>query len=431
MAAAHSVSPAQFWDVFDEVTGRIAGRFARVEPRRTARDLLLGLLSPIERKNGWWLAEHAGHVSPDRMQRLLRAAVWDDQQVRFDGRQFVVERLGDEATGVLIADETGYLKKGRHSAGVQRQYTGTAGRIENTQVGVFVSYASRHGRALVDARLYVPRSWIADPERCAAAGIPADLAFATKPQLALQMIEDALDAGVPAGFVTADEAYGLDPFLRAALQNRNVGYVLAVARNHRINITDCVRERVDTAAEHLPADAWRRYQCGPGSKGPRYYDWAWIAIADDDPGCHSLLIRRASDGELAFYRCWTPQPGTLSTLIRVAGARWAVEETFQLAKGQIGLDHYQCRQWTAWYRFTTLAMLAMAILTALAALGPPPPAGLIALTVAETRHLINGLILTHPADQHLILHWSLWRRHHQKRAQTSHYKRRHDLELNR
>ena len=245
------------------------------------------------------------------------------------------------------------------------------------------------------------------------------------------MIEDALDAGIAARFVTADEAYGLDPFLRTALQHRDVGYVLAVARNHRINITGAVRERVDTTAAQLPDTAWRRYQCGPGSKGPRYYDWAWIAIADTEPGCHSLLIRRASDGELAFYRCWTPQPVALSTLIRVAGARWAVEETFQLAKGQIGLDHYQCRQWTAWYRFTTLAMLAMAILTALAALGPPPPPELIGLTVAEVRRLVNGLILARPTDPRLILHWSLWRRHHQKRAQTSHYKRRHDLELNR
>jgi SRSO17 transposase len=431
IAAAHSASPAQFWDVFDEVTGRIAGRFSRVEPRRNARDLLLGLLSPIERKNGWWLAEHAGHISPDLMQRLLRTAVWDDRQVRAEGWKFVVERLGDAASGVLIADETGYLKKGRHSAGVQRQYTGTAGRIENTQVGVFLSYASRHGRALVDARLYMPRSWMADPDRRATAGIPADLEFATKPQLALQMIEDALDAGVQARFVTADEAYGLDPFLRTALQRRGTGYVLAVARNHRIAITGAVRERVDATAAQLPDTAWRRYQCGPGSKGPRYYDWAWIAITDTEPGCHSLLVRRASDGELAFYRCWTPQPVTLSTLIRVAGARWAVEETFQLAKGQIGLDHYQCRQWTAWYRFTTLAMLAMAILTALAALAPPPPTGLIALTVAEVRRLVNALILTHPAEPRLILHWSLWRRHHQKRAQISHFKRRHDLELNR
>ena len=431
MAAAHSVSPAQFWGVVDDVMARIAGRFARVEPRRCARDLLLGLLSPIERKNGWWLAEHAGHVSPDRMQRLLRTAVWDDQRVRFDGRQFVIEHLHDPATGVLIADETGYLKKGRCSAGVQRQYTGTAGRIENTQVGVFLSYASRHGRALIDARLYIPRSWLADPDRCHAAGIPDDLAFATKPQLARQMIEGALDAGLECGFVTADEAYGLDPFLRAALQERQIGYVLAIARNHRVPVTGHVRERVDTTAGHLPDDAWQRYQCGPGSKGPRYYDWAWIALAETTPGCHSLLIRRASDGELAFYRCWTPGLVPLATLIRVAGARWAVEETFQLAKGQIGLDQYQCRQWITWYRFTTLAILAMAVLTVVTRHAAATSDELIALTIAEARRLINALILHRPPDPRHVLHWSLWRRRHQKQAMTSHYKTRYQLELNR
>jgi SRSO17 transposase len=184
------------------------------------------------------------------------------------------------------------------------------------------------------------------------------------------MIEAALDAGVPARYVTADEAYGLDPFLRAALQGRGAGYVLAVARDHHVAITADLRERVDATAAQLPAHAWRRYQCGPGSKGPRYYDWAWIAISEPSPGCHSLLIRRASDGELAFYRCWTPEPVPLSVLIRVAGARWAVAETFQFAKGQIGLDHYQCRQWIAWYRFTTVAMLAMAILATIALLAP-------------------------------------------------------------
>jgi SRSO17 transposase len=195
MAAACSVSPDAWRQVCDQVVERIAGRFRRVEPRRTARDLLWGLISPIERKNSWWLAEYAGHRTPDRMQRLLRTAVWDDGKVRDDLRGLVIEQLGHD-NGVLVADETGYLKKGQHSAGVQRQYTGTAGRIENTQVGVFLSYASPVGRSLIDCRLYVPRSWTADPDRCAAAGIPPELEFATKPQLARHMIEDALDAGV-------------------------------------------------------------------------------------------------------------------------------------------------------------------------------------------------------------------------------------------
>jgi SRSO17 transposase len=360
---------------------------------------------------------------------LLRTAVWDDARVRADLREFVVNQLG--ADGILVADETGYLKKGTRSAGVQRQYTGTAGRAENTQVGVFLSYASALGRVLVDCRLYVPRSWMADPDRCAAAGIPADLEFATKPQLALQMIEAALDAGLRVGFVTADEAYGLDPFLRAALQQRRVGYVLAVARNHRIQVTPHLRERVDVTAAHLSDQAWQRYSCGPGSKGTRWYDWAWVAIHDDTPGCHSLLIRRASDGELAFYRCWTPQPVPLTTLIRVAGARWSVEEAFQQGKGQVGLDHYQCRQWKAWYRFTTLAMLALAMLTAVAAVGTASPDGLIASTVPEIRRLLNLLVLAKTPDISLALRWSLWRRRHQATAMTSHYKQRHQPELNR
>jgi SRSO17 transposase len=429
MAAGHSVSPAVWRQVWDEVTGRIAGRFARVETRRTACDMLRGLLSPIERKNGWWLAEHAGHASPDRMQRLLRTAVWDDQRVRADLRQFAADQL--DTDGILVADETGYLKKGNHSAGVQRQYTGTAGRVENTQVGVFLSYASALGRVLIDCRLYVPRSWMADPDRCTAAGIPHDMEFATKPQLALQMIEAALDAGIAVRFVTADEAYGLDPFLRNTLQQRQVGYVLAIARNHRIQVTAHLRERVDVTSSHLSEQAWQRYRCGPGSKGERYFDWAWVTIYDDAPGRHSLLIRRSSDGELAFYRCWTPEPVPLTTLVRVAGARWAVEEAFQQGKGQVGLDHYQCRQYKAWYRFTTMAMLALAMLAAVAIITARPTDGLIALTVPEIRRLVNLLVLAKPPDLKLALAWSLWRRRHQARAMTSHYKRRHQLELNR
>lgn len=429
MAAGHSVSPAVWRQVWDDVTGRVAGRFARVESRRTAWDMLRGLLAPIERKNGWWLAEHAGHKTPDRMQRLLRTAVWDDAQVRADLRAFAVDRLGGE--GILVADETGYLKKGTCSAGVQRQYTGTAGRVENTQVGVFLSYATPAGRMLIDCRLYVPRSWMADPDRCTAAGVPPELQFATKPQLALQMIQAALDAGLRVGFVTADEAYGLDPFLRAELQRRQVGYVLAIARNHRIQVTPRLRERVDVTAVHLSEQAWQRYSCGPGSKGTRWYDWAWVTICDEGPGCHSLLIRRASDGELAFYRCWTPQPVPLTTLVRVAGTRWSVEEAFQQGKGQVGLDHYQCRQWKAWYRFTTLAMLALAMLTAIAIICAAPQDGLIALTVPEIRRLLHLLALATPPDIQLAMRWSLWRRRHQATAKASHYKRRHQLELTR
>jgi SRSO17 transposase len=211
-----------------------------------------------------------------------------------------------------------------------------------------------------------------------------------------------------------------------------VGYVLAIARNHRIQVTlHLLRERVDVTAAHLSEQAWQRYSCGPGSKGTRWYDWAWVTIHDDAPGCHSLLIRRGSDGELAFYRCWTAQPVPLTTLVRVAGARWAVEEAFQQGKGQVGLDHYQCRQWKAWYRFATLAMLALAMLAAVAVTGAAPQDGLIALTVPETRRLLNLLVLTKRPDIQLSLRWSSWRRRHQATAMASHHKRRQQLELSR
>jgi SRSO17 transposase len=401
---------------------RVGTRMRRIELRQTARAFVAGLLAPVERKNCWWLAEAAGHRSPRRMQRLLGEAVWDAEAVRDDVRAFVVEQLA-HPDAVLICDETGFVKKGRCSAAVQRQYSGTAGRIENSQVAVFLSYASPHGRALVDRRLYVPRSWIDDPDRCAAAGIPDDLEFATKPQLAWQMIAAALAAGITVGFVTGDECYGRDPALRAQLRAHRVGYVLAVARNQHTTLSPGLRERVDTTCAHLSQVAWQRYRCGQGSKGPRFYDWALVRIDPDHPdgGVDSLLIRRNRAGELAFYLCWTPAPVPLSALVTAAGARWAVEESFQQAKGQVGLDHYQCRTWRAWHRFTILAMAALAILVAITTIQPPPPAGLIALTVPEARRL---LII----NDARAIGWSLWRRRHQATARASHTKRRMIIE---
>ncbi|MEV6971842.1 IS701 family transposase, partial [Hamadaea sp. NPDC051192] len=340
---------------------RIAVRFTRIEPRLNVRDFVMGLLAPVERKNCWWLAEHVGHRGPSKLQRLLREAVWDAESVRDDLRDLVVEHL-HHPDAILIVDETGFLKKGTSSVGVQRQYCGTAGRIENSQVAVFLSYASVHGRALIDRRIYLPQSWLDDPQRCQIAGVPDEIGFATKPTLAIDMIVAALDAGIAAGFVTGDECYGRDPRLRATLQHHEVGYVLAVARNFYARVTTATRERVDVTEAWLAAQAWQRRSAGRGSKGERFYDWAWVAVHDDTPGHHSLLMRRNRAGELAFYRCWTPHPVPLSTLITVAGTRWAVEENFQIAKGQVGLDHYQCRGWTPWHRFTILAMLALAIL---------------------------------------------------------------------
>ena len=334
MAAGHSVDPAGWRELFGELMFLVAGRFARVEPRRTAREFVAGLLSAVERKNCWWLAERAGHDDPQAMQRLLRTAVWDADAVRDDLRAFVAGQLGRPA-GVLIPDETGFLKKGICSVGVQRQYSGTAGRIENSQVGVFLSYASPAGRALIDRRVYLPRSWADDPQRCAVAGVPADVEFATKPQLALEMITGAVAAGMPAAWVASDELYGDNGAFRTGVAKLGLGYVLAVSCTHRIAAWPGGKRRLraDHIAAVLPARCWHRVSAGTGSKGPRWYDWAWVSA--HLPG-HSLLVRRGSDGSLAFYRCWSPAPVPLAVLVRVAGTRWSIEMVFsQLAKGRM------------------------------------------------------------------------------------------------
>jgi SRSO17 transposase len=428
VAASHSLDPELWRAHFDGLMGQIAGRFGRVEPRRHARDLVLGLLSDLPEKNCWTIAEHAGHATPGRLQHLLARAAWDADKVRDDLRGYVTGHLGDE-DAVLVVDETGDLKKGTHTAGVQRQYTGTAGRIENAQVAVYLTYATRAGHALIDRALYLPRSWASDPGRCAAAGVPPDVRFATKPTLARQMITRALGGGAAARWVAGDEVYGADPGLRRDLEDRRTGYVLAVACSHRVT-TAAGQQRADAIARGLPRRAWQRLSAGQGSKGPRFYDWAWITIdAGGAPaGQRSLLIRRNSTtGELAYYRCYAPAPVPLAALVRVAGRRWTVEESFQASKGLTGLDQHQVRRWDSWHRWTVLAMLAYAFLAVLAATEhdrQPPPDGMIALTCNEIHHLLNVLV-TQPI--HTIrhrLHWSTWRRRHQHRARTSHYQNR-------
>lgn len=412
---------------------RIAGLFGRVEPRAAARAYLLGLLSGTERKNCWQLAEHAGHSRPGPMQRLLRCARWDAAAARDEVRHYVMDHLGT-GDGVLIVDETGFLKKGDGSAGVQRQYTGTAGRIENSQVGVFLAYASSRGRALIDRRLYLPEhTWSRDSERRRSAGVPEDVVFTTKPRLALQMIEQALDAGVNTSWVTGDEVYGQDPGLRAGLEAREVGYVLAISCATRVRINQGrTAIRADGAAGRLPLSAWHRQSAGAGAKGPRYYDWAWVHIGD---GYRHLLIRRNPiSGELAFYVCWSPRIVPLSELVRVAGIRWCIEECFQAAKGQVGLDHYQVRNWTAWHRHVTLAMLALAFLAAAVddarptrPADPNRPARSgdpVDLTVPEIRRLIGALFRPPITSLNTLLNWSDWRRSHQASARRSHYRKR-------
>jgi len=344
---------------------RIAPRFGRVEVRRRADAFVRGLLSGVERKNGWQLAEQAGEVTPDGMQRLLYQARWDADAVRDDLRDYVVEHVGDPG-GVLVVDETGFVKKGRKSAGVQRQYSGTAGRIEHCQLGVFLAYAGPKGHALVDRELYLPEGWTSDRPRCREAAIPDIVEFRTKPQLAKAMLERALDAGVPVAWVTGDEVYGGDRRLRLWLEERDVPHVLAVKRSEPLVSGLFRQDRADALAARVPAGAWRHYSAGDGAKGPRVSAWARVAIRPlREPGRgYWLLLRRSlADGELAFFVCYGPAGVTLAELVAVAGVRWTVECCFQQAKGETGLDHYEVRRFDAWYRHVTLSMLAQAFLT--------------------------------------------------------------------
>ena len=364
------VAEVQAWaDGLEEVHARIAPRFARSEPRERVLAYVRGLLAPVERKNSWTLAERAGEASPDGMQRLLAAADWDADAVRDDVRDYVIEQLGDP-DGVLVVDETGFLKKGTKSAGVARQYSGTAGRIENSQIGVFLAYATATGRTFLDRELYLPKAWTEDRARCREAGVPEDVEFATKPELAMRMLTRALDAGVPAGWVTGDEVYGQHYRLRAALEQRRMPYVLAVAVNQHVIATldGRVRElRADALAASLPAQSWKKISAGNGAKGLRLYHWARATIRPlEDPGMGYWLLARRSlsdPTDLAYYLCHGPAGAPLRELVRVAGARWAIEESFQTAKGEVGLDQYQVRHYDNWYRHITLAMLAHAFLT--------------------------------------------------------------------
>lgn len=346
----------------EAVAQRLAPRFRRAEPRRRALAYLRGLLTPLERRNGWQLAEAAGDATPDGVQDFLSRMRWDAEAVRDDLRAYVVEQLGDPAA-VLVLDETGFLKKGDKSAGVQWQYSGTAGRIENCQIGVFLGYASRHGQALIDRALYLPQGWATDAARRAVAGIPDDLGFATKPQLGLAMLERALAAGVPFAWVVGDSVYGADHRLRRCLEAHQRGYVLAVTSGQRLGLMP-----VEEWLAEVPPEGWHRLSAGEGAKGPRLYDWAWLPCQGAAPGWQKgLLVRRrlAKPAGLTFYLTHAPTQTALAELVRVAGTRWTIEACFEAAKGEVGLDQYEVRSWTGWHRHITLAMLAHAYLAVL------------------------------------------------------------------
>lgn len=360
-----AVEQAQQWaDELQEIAELISERFSRAEARERALTYLRGLMSPVERKNSWQLAEEAGDETPYATQHLLGRAVWSADEVRDDLRDYVVKYLGGEE-GVLVIDETGFLKKGTKSAGVQRQYSGTAGRVENCQIGVFLAYATREGRTFLDRELYVPQSWADDHPRRAEAGIPPEVKFATKPALGRRMIERAQQAGVPFRWVTGDEVYGNDSQMRRWLEGRKIFYVLAVSCQYQV-FYDGARQWAAEIAKLLPQKEWKRLSAGAGTKGERLYHWALLPLGEvDEERRRWLLFRRSlSDPtDLAYYVVSGPKKTSLEVMVKVAGTRWAIEESFESAKGEVGLDQYEVRSWAGWYRHITLAMLAHAYLT--------------------------------------------------------------------
>lgn len=358
----------EIWEKeLDVVMGVVGRRFARAEARQRAKGYLRGLVSEVKRKNGWQLAEYIGDSTPDGVQRLLRTAVWDVGGVRDDVRSAAVELLGDPE-GILVVDETGFVKKGIKSVGVKRQYSGTAGRVENCQIGVFLGYASSGGYALIDRELYLPIEWAEDQARRQEAGVPDEVTFATKPELARQMLERAFEAGMPAGWVTGDSVYGDDRRLRRWLEERFQPFVLAVSCNEAL-WNGFQQIRADALLVAQPDDQWVRLSAGQGAKGPRLYDWRQIPLArlGVEPGwAHSLLVRRSitQPNDLAYYVVFAPAETSLSQLVRVAGARWTIEEGLEFTKDDLGLDHYEVRHWAGWYRHVTLVLLAQVYLIA-------------------------------------------------------------------
>lgn len=343
----------------DAVVDGLASRFGRAEPRRRAAAYLRGLLAPVERKNGWQLAEAAGDRTPDGVQDFLSRAHWNADAVRDDLQAYVMQHLGDPLA-VLVLDETGFLKKGSKSAGVARQYSGTAGRIENCQIGVFLGYAGRHGQVLIDRALYLPADWAKDKGRRCEARIPADIAFATKPKLGLAMLERARQAAIPFAWITGDCVYGADSVIRRWAEQNRYGYVLAVTSGQYLG-----QRPVTSWIEDLPRKAWQRLSAGEGAKGPRLYDWACVPYNGAVPGFQCALLVRRSIGkptELTFYLTHAPEGTSLTNLVRIAGTRWSIESLFEQAKGEVGLDQYEVRSWVGWHRHITLAMLALAYL---------------------------------------------------------------------
>jgi SRSO17 transposase len=424
-----------------QLHARLAPRFARPEPRRRALRYLQGILSETSRKNGWQLAEHAREGRPDGMQRLLSEAVWDTDGVRDDLRTYALEQLGQESA-ILVIDESGFPKRGKKSAGVGLQYCGTTGQVENCQVGVFLSYVTARGHTLIDRELYLPADWCDDRERCRAAHVPEAVRFQTKPELAVQMLEQIFQAQLPIAWIVADTVYGGNLDLRNWLEAHRYSYVLAVACSEPVGFQTPAGRRREEAAlveSFLPGEQeWQRLSMSEGTKGPRLFDWVAVPMLHqwEEDGCHWLLIRRSiSDPqEKRYYFVFAPQGTTLQEMVQAIGARWRIEEDFENAK-DLGLDHYEVRSFVGWYRHITLVLVALAYLAGICATargstsapttsGPPNRSPVVPLSIPEVRHLLARLMWPTSSSARRVLGWSWWRRSHQRLASYYHTKRR-------
>jgi SRSO17 transposase len=378
MAGASIEATLELWaSSLRDVKARISPLFTQERVAVSAGLFLDGLLGNERRKTGWMRAEAAGDPGPWRQQAILGRGRWDADGLRNIVRDYALETLADD-DAVLVIDETGFLKQGKATCGVARQYTGSAGKITNCQIGVFAAYASRHGHAFIDRALYLPKAWTDDPARMAAAHVPDKTAFATKPALARAMIERAIAAGVPFAWVAADSIYGVGE-IEMALRRAGKGYVLGIASNHSVKSWGKAKPIAGTAssiAQSIAPGDWRRLSAGDGTKGPRLYDWAYVELADLDAGAYGasrsglwtrgLLIRRTIAGQdLAFFSTWCPAGTSIEKLVAIEGHRWAIEDSFETAKNELGLDHNETRSWHGWHRHVSLVMLAFAMMAAI------------------------------------------------------------------
>jgi SRSO17 transposase len=452
--------PEEIWKgLFEEVCERIGPLFERSETRERVKSYLQGLLSPIKRKNSWQLAEEMGDPNPYGVQYLLNRARWDSDKMRDIVLKYVCEKLGDE-NGVGALDETGFLKKGDKSVGVQRQYSGAAGRIENCQIGVFLSYTSIYGHTLLDRSLYLPKSWIQDQGRCDEANIPEEVKFATKPELAIQLINRALDAKIPIRWFVGDSVYGRSRKLRAFLEKRRKAYALAVPSNEQV-VKKEKPQRVDAIAAALTPNDWQCLSAGAGSKGPRLYNWAVVplSVAEIAGWAHYLVIRQNRENrekapDTAYILVFAQAGTTLQQMVEAIGDRWTVEECFKIGKSDVGLDEYEVRSWQGWYRHITLCMVIMAFLAVLrlssqtletpinedkeqiiAQSDPSDNSSsqipsyshlpmMVPLSVPEIKKLFYYIVSFKPFSTFYRVAWSVWRRIHQAWAHFYHSQRR-------